>query len=808
MCTDSKVLGTYYPQSKFTTFFNDGIHVPHVSVIPGSATGGGQIYPARPDCLPENESDNNLLDLPNNTLTEIFWKMGSNGADEVMVDLVDEAECSETTVEIKIKTLDSQTYTLRVNKRVPVPELKEQIQTVTGVVSEQQRLICRGKVLKDDQLLSAYHVEDGHTLHLVVRQPIPPSSESSPDNPASDSAGSAGQNGGAHIAHRVLLGSFNIADQGDGGIPDLNRIISAVLSSIGLTSIGGSTEGTDHMEPGPDGLERTSGASAVSDSNQPQPDQPTARLQFDPLLGAFRMPSTASLGSVQPPVIPDSLTTLVQYIRHLRQEFSPIGTNQSNPAVDASQSTAVHSDAGQVGLPTAASLAEVMLSARQLLTEQVGERLLQLARQLEDQANVTSSSWRNSLQTSAMRTGISLQNLGALLLELGRTTMTLRMGQTPSDAVVNAGPAVFISTSGPNPIMVQPLQPGASFGAAPMGAINAGSGLLGGTIGSGLFPRNIDIRIRAGPSLSTGNANQGEQVSSQQIPGQSGPERGPSSASSIQPQGAAVTGGPSFSGETGVRVLPIRTVVAAVPASISRSTSNSSGMGLFYPLLARVQHMTPGLSNDARGAQSSSEPRPGAPVRDGNPETAGLQTVRTASTVSELNPANVVFQLHQQGTVHIPASRRQDPVNSHNNTQPSSEIQNGQESASQIPGSDQLPTESVNATQEGNNVGADSHDTEPRLGFDEGIFLSRILHQIMPVISQISVPEQNDGSDNQISHQSTSQTAEEQPEVEASHHRDDCPPTPPNSKRQKVVGKSWKFCEVRNINDWWIPTVA
>lgn len=42
--------------------------------------------------------------------------------------------------------------------QVPVPELKEQIATVTGVLSEQQRLICRGKVLKDDQLLSAYRI--------------------------------------------------------------------------------------------------------------------------------------------------------------------------------------------------------------------------------------------------------------------------------------------------------------------------------------------------------------------------------------------------------------------------------------------------------------------------------------------------------------------------------------------------------------------------------------------------------------------------------------------------------------------------
>ncbi|KAG8639380.1 hypothetical protein MANES_14G136528v8 [Manihot esculenta] len=63
-----------------------------------------------------------------------------------------EAEGSETMIEIKIKTLDSQTYTLRVDKQMPVPALKEQIASVTDV-------------------------EDGHTLHLVVRQPVLPSSD-------------------------------------------------------------------------------------------------------------------------------------------------------------------------------------------------------------------------------------------------------------------------------------------------------------------------------------------------------------------------------------------------------------------------------------------------------------------------------------------------------------------------------------------------------------------------------------------------------------------------------------------------------
>ncbi|CAK9134516.1 unnamed protein product [Ilex paraguariensis] len=94
--------------------------------------------------------------------------MGSKGGEDVMMPGGDEAKCSETSVEIKIKTLESQTYTMRVDKCVPIPDLKDQIANVTGVLSERQRLICRGKVLTDDQLLSAYRILFGFFHFQVV----------------------------------------------------------------------------------------------------------------------------------------------------------------------------------------------------------------------------------------------------------------------------------------------------------------------------------------------------------------------------------------------------------------------------------------------------------------------------------------------------------------------------------------------------------------------------------------------------------------------------------------------------------------
>lgn len=44
--------------------------------------------------------------------------MASNGGEDRLISAKNETDCSETTVEIRIKTLDSQTYTLRVDKCV------------------------------------------------------------------------------------------------------------------------------------------------------------------------------------------------------------------------------------------------------------------------------------------------------------------------------------------------------------------------------------------------------------------------------------------------------------------------------------------------------------------------------------------------------------------------------------------------------------------------------------------------------------------------------------------------------------------
>ncbi|EQC36912.1 hypothetical protein, variant [Saprolegnia diclina VS20] len=75
----------------------------------------------------------------------------------------------ESCIEIRIKTLNDHSFALQVRPAIAVSELKEMLRTTTQVPEHRQRLIYRGKLMKDADQLAAYNVEDGHTLHLVAK---------------------------------------------------------------------------------------------------------------------------------------------------------------------------------------------------------------------------------------------------------------------------------------------------------------------------------------------------------------------------------------------------------------------------------------------------------------------------------------------------------------------------------------------------------------------------------------------------------------------------------------------------------------
>ncbi|KAE8057334.1 hypothetical protein FH972_014035 [Carpinus fangiana] len=488
-------------------------------------------------------------------------------------------ESSDLIVQLNIKTLDSQIYSFQVDKNVPVSSFKEKIANEIGIPVGQQRLIFRGRVLKDDHLLSEYHVENGHTLHLVERQPAqsqPSSGTGSGEttgnngNRGSDAGAGNPRNRVGQISHSVVLGTFNVGDQGDGMVPDLSRVIGAVLNSIGLggqtTSVG--TGGPQYSNLAPQGNETEGTHGNIGGQpqvgNQAQSGQAFPSQPFQSLPQVVQIPMAAAavpVPSLHVP-IPDSLSTLSEFMNRMEHTLSQNGYQPSS--TNTGNLPRVELPTNAQGLRTPESLSIVLRHAERLLSGHAVAALSHIAGRLEQEGSSPDTSIRGQIQTESMQFGLAMQHFGALLLELGRTILTLRMGQSPAEYVLNAGPAVYISPSGPNPIMVQPfpLQTSSLFG----GSVPQSNPVTFGPVGIGNAPRHINIHIHAGTSLAPIVSAVGARASN--VEGMQGEHRS--------------AAGSGDSGAT--RVLPMRNVFAGAvpsrPTGVASSGVAQPGLGV------------------------------------------------------------------------------------------------------------------------------------------------------------------------------------------------------------------------------------
>ncbi|XP_024006952.1 large proline-rich protein bag6 isoform X2 [Eutrema salsugineum] len=480
-------------------------------------------------------------------------------------------ETSESTVELNVKTLDSQTYSFQVNKNETVSLFKEKIASKIGVPVAQQRLIFRGRVLKDDHPLSEY--QNGDTLHLVVRQPaesVPSSGTPSEGSTANDGNGTNGgpsRNRG-HISHNVVLGTFNVADHTEGIVPDISRVIGAVLNSFGIGGqqpINNNTNGTQssmpsnlsgHAPPGntSDGAPATGGRSQAAGHSLPRQAFPRATYQAS-MPHVVQIPVTATtaipIPSFQMP-IPDSLDTLFEFINRMEQALSQNGHQPESSSATSGGQPREELPRNRRGPSTPEALSIVLRNAQRLLSGPAVSNLSHIAGRLEQDGSSTDPALRAQIQTEAVQVGLAMQHLGALLLELGRTILTLRMAQSPELSYVNAGPAVYISPSGPNPIMVQPFPHQTS---SLFTGMAAPSNLATGSVGLGTAPRHINIHIHAGTSPSPVMSSVGNQQSN----GEGGQQGNDSNTSSV-------------------RVLPVRNIIAAAVPSRSTGENVSAGV--------------------------------------------------------------------------------------------------------------------------------------------------------------------------------------------------------------------------------------
>ncbi|MED6196930.1 hypothetical protein PIB30_051954 [Stylosanthes scabra] len=435
--------------------------------------------------------------------------MASQGSNEGSSSGTTSVDCSDSTVQLNIKTLDSRVYNFQLDKNMPVSLLKEKIANEIGLPVGQQRLIFRGKVLKDEHVLSEYHVENGHTLHLVERQPNQSQASGNSTGEPAGTNGNAGndappRNRVGQISHSVVLGTFNVGDQGEGIVPDLTRVIGAVLNSIGIggqnTSSPPNATQTSTAPSGNEAVGVHSGNQNAS-GTQAQSGQTFPGQAFQSLPQVVQIPVASGaipIPSLNAP-IPDSLNTLSEFINRMEQTLSQNGYESNLPSTNAGDQR-VELPTNAQGLPNVEALSTILHRTEQLLSHHAVAALSHIAGRLEREGTSSDLSIRGQIQSESAQLGLAMQHLGTLLLELGRTMLTLRMGQSPAESAVNAGPAVYISPSGPNPVMVQPfpLQTNSLFG----GPIPSSTSPAFGAIGIGSAPRNVNIHIHAGTALA------------------------------------------------------------------------------------------------------------------------------------------------------------------------------------------------------------------------------------------------------------------------------------------------------------------
>lgn len=70
---------------------------------------------------------------------------------------------------LTIKTINDRNYEISINDDLKVKDLKSKICEMASIPVNHQRLIYRGKYLKNEDFLHVYHVENHHTIHLVVK---------------------------------------------------------------------------------------------------------------------------------------------------------------------------------------------------------------------------------------------------------------------------------------------------------------------------------------------------------------------------------------------------------------------------------------------------------------------------------------------------------------------------------------------------------------------------------------------------------------------------------------------------------------
>ena len=141
-------------------------------------------------------------------------------------------------IDIVIKTISNSVYNFKIGTDTTVAELKDLIHTATEVAADRQRLIYRGRVLVNESAVSEYHIENGHTIHMVAK-PLNLPALSSSDS--SSSTSNRIQNQNTNAISSILPGiatavNGSVENSGSAANTNIEHIRQGLLSIHTLVS--------------------------------------------------------------------------------------------------------------------------------------------------------------------------------------------------------------------------------------------------------------------------------------------------------------------------------------------------------------------------------------------------------------------------------------------------------------------------------------------------------------------------------------------------------------------------------------------